>query len=283
MRLLISSGTVAALLSLGVFFVPPASAQSENDAEDCAMCHEEVVADFARTPHAVAPGWDPAAGCRACHGDGTAHMDEGGDSELIVRPQQLPTREASAICLDCHQREAQHFSARQSIHRLNDVGCLDCHDAHAAAEHLIPQTNLELCSQCHQSTRAQFELPRHHPLGSDGPACGQCHEPHAARTVRTSRPDYERLCGSCHFEKVGPFVYNHDTQMVDGCLACHENHGSTNRHLLRHESQVNLCYECHSAASTPGWHSAAQYANRKCTACHVAIHGSNTDQFLLEN
>ena len=92
-----------------------------------------------------------------------------------------------------------------------------------------------------------------------------------------------QICGDCHFEKVGPFVYNHDTQIVDGCVACHENHGSTNRHLLRHESQVNLCYECHSASFTPGWHSAPRYVNQKCTSCHTAIHGSNTDQFFLEN
>ena len=37
----------------------------------------------------------------------------------------------------------------------------------------------------------------------------------------------------------------------NGCAACHEVHGSPNRHLLRHQTQVNLCYECHSASVTP--------------------------------
>jgi predicted CXXCH cytochrome family protein len=91
------------------------------------------------------------------------------------------------------------------------------------------------------------------------------------------------MCGQCHFEKSGPFVYEHDTTFVDGCAACHQVHGSTNRHLLRHEMQINLCYECHSAVHTPGFHSASQYASQKCTTCHAAIHGSNTNQSFLEN
>ena len=92
-----------------------------------------------------------------------------------------------------------------------------------------------------------------------------------------------QTCESCHFEKVGPFVYDHGTLLPDGCASCHEVHASTNRHLLRHDSQVNLCYECHNANVTPGWHSASRFVNQKCSACHSAIHGSNTNQFFLED
>jgi len=69
---------------------------------------------------------------------------------------------------------------------------------------------------------------------------------------------------------------------VDGCKACHQVHGSAGRHLLTHSRQINLCYQCHSGAVTPGFHSAATFLNEKCGACHTAIHGSNTNQFLLE-
>jgi predicted CXXCH cytochrome family protein len=70
--------------------------------------------------------------------------------------------------------------------------------------------------------------------------------------------------------------------IVDGCASCHVVHGSPNRHLLRHQTQVNLCYECHSGSVTPGWHSAPRFLNEKCTACHTAIHGSNTNPLFLE-
>jgi DmsE family decaheme c-type cytochrome len=266
----------------------PVLAQSGGAESDCAMCHEEVVKDFRLTGHAVAPGRDPATGCQSCHGSGDEHMDSGGELDSIVRPQTLPPRESSDICLTCHQREERHFSARQAIHQLNDVGCVDCHDPHAKTPNMLAEEGVKLCAQCHQATAAEFELPRHHPMEDHpfdvgGPPCATCHEPHTTRGVRSAAVMARRVCGSCHFEKVGPFVYNHDVTLVDGCASCHMVHGSTNRHLLRHESQVNLCYECHSAGTTPGWHSAPEYVNKKCTACHTAIHGSNTSQFFLED
>jgi DmsE family decaheme c-type cytochrome len=252
------------------------------DDSDCAVCHDEVALAFERTAHATAPGWDPATGCTACHGPGDAHM-ESGDAADIIRPELLSSRESSDSCLGCHQQLERHFDGARSNHRLNEVGCLSCHNPHLTVEHALTAKPLELCSSCHSAVASQFERPRSHPIDERGEACSSCHDVHGSRTLRASGPEAHQTCESCHFEKAGPFVYDHGTLLVDGCASCHEVHGSTNRHLLRHDTQVNLCYECHSAAATPGWHSAAQYANRKCTACHSAIHGSNTDQFFLED
>ena len=47
-------------------------------------------------------------------------------SELLLSP-----RESSDTCLSCHQSYENHFSGRQARHRLDDVGCLDCHAAHS--------------------------------------------------------------------------------------------------------------------------------------------------------
>ena len=265
------------LLAGALAFVPT---MAEEESPDCSMCHEEVVKTFRRTEHAIAPGWTLAESCEHCHGPGAAHM-ESGDVDAIVRPRTLPPRESSDMCLSCHGQHQTHFYERGSIHRLADVGCLDCHSAHSTADALLDRNGAELCSECHGAIAAEFELPRSHPLGDGGPACASCHEPHAARSPRADR--YAQTCERCHFETAGPFVYEHDTMIVDGCAACHEVHGSTNRHLLRHETQINLCYECHSATFTPGFHSAPRYANQKCTTCHSAIHGSNSSQLFLED
>jgi DmsE family decaheme c-type cytochrome len=259
----------------------PAGAEEEEP--DCAMCHDEVAAEFQRTGHAAAPGWDAATGCQSCHGSGITHVEEGGDPEAIVQPQLLPRREASDGCLTCHQRLERHFSGAQSIHRLNEVGCLDCHNPHLAVENMLVAEPLELCSSCHSAVASQFDRPRSHPLEKTGDACATCHDPHGTRSPRARGPAAVQTCESCHFEKVGPFVYDHGTLLVDGCSSCHELHGSTNRHLLRHDSQANLCYECHNANTTPGWHSAQRFVTQKCSACHSAIHGSNTNQYYLED
>lgn len=260
-------------LALGV-----ASADEERvGSETCGACHEEVFKLFQSTAHAVAPNWDAEAGCESCHGPGAEHVDSGGEVGMIRFPDLSP-REASERCLSCHNRQEKHFTSKSSLHAMGDVACTDCHNAHLQTEHLLRKQGSELCAECHSSVAAQFDLPRAHPMEN----CSDCHEPHATTALRTDRPLFGQTCGDCHFEKTVPFIYSHDVVLVDGCASCHVVHGSTNRHLLTHEPQVNLCYQCHSASVTPTWHSAPRFLNEKCTACHSAIHGSNTSPFFLE-
>jgi len=248
--------------------------------EACAACHEEIVGAFGRTTHAVAPGWNSEKGCEACHGPGEEHAE--GDLEAIRRLGELPPREASSTCLSCHDRQEKHLASDQGIHRLGEVGCNDCHLSHSTRPQLLERTGKALCADCHHAIVSQFDMPRTHPLPEGSEACARCHEPHASRALRTGTGLFDETCGSCHFEKMGPFLFSHDVVLVDGCASCHEVHGSPNRHLLRHETQVNLCYQCHGGALTPGWHSAPRFLTEKCTACHAAIHGSNTSPAFLE-
>jgi DmsE family decaheme c-type cytochrome len=247
-------------------------------AEDCAVCHEETVAEMAKTPHATAKGWVHETSCFSCHGNGEAHMDGGGDLDAIIRPGQLPAREASRQCLECHSEQSSHFRGASALHRLADVSCQDCHNPHLAAAQMLRERPPELCADCHQGIVAQFELPRSHPVED----CSSCHNPHGSESLRTSTTLANETCGDCHSEKGAPYVYAHDVALMDGFATCHAVHGSSNRHLLAYETQVNLCYQCHSASVTPVWHSAPRFLNEKCTACHTAIHGSNTSPYFLE-
>ncbi|NIN09988.1 MAG: hypothetical protein GTO61_01090, partial [Gemmatimonadales bacterium] len=90
----------------------------------CEACHEEIVRQFARTSHAVAPGWDPAQGCEACHGPGGEHVEAGGDPAKIRQLGDLPAREANEQCMSCHKKQESHFSFRQSLHSQGDVACI---------------------------------------------------------------------------------------------------------------------------------------------------------------
>jgi DmsE family decaheme c-type cytochrome len=271
---------VPVLLSFACLAVAsPASAQVDD--ADCALCHDDIQAAFVQSGTGKAPGGHAKADCQSCHGPGEAHIEEGGDLEKIVRFGTLSAKESSSRCLACHQEQEIHFSARQGIHHLSDVSCTDCHDPHSGAQTMLRETGAALCSSCHPGVAARFGMPRSHPMAENGPGCVQCHQPHGANR-QLQRDGLHGTCGNCHFEKTGPFFYGHDTSLIDGCGSCHEVHGSTGRHLLVHENQVNLCYQCHTAAVTPGWHSASRFLDEKCTACHTAIHGSNTSQFFLE-
>jgi predicted CXXCH cytochrome family protein len=92
------------------------------------------------------------------------------------------------------------------------------------------------------------------------------------------REPKDRTCVGCHVEIEGPWVFEHEGLVTEGCLGCHVAHGSTNRHLLKLRQVAQLCLQCHTV--TPSSHTQPSY--RDCTRCHTAIHGSNTDPRLLE-
>ena len=94
---LLSAGSLLVLVALG----PAAVARAQDDpSEDCAMCHEEIVTAFRGTVHSVSERGAPS--CATCHGHGIAHMEEGGEADLIVRPKGLAGQQ---LCLSCHQRK----------------------------------------------------------------------------------------------------------------------------------------------------------------------------------
>jgi DmsE family decaheme c-type cytochrome len=276
------------LALLMCFLAPPGiRAQSTGDgrvgSEMCAGCHDEVAAEFALTGHATAKGWDAESGCESCHGPGEAHV-ESGDLADIRRFPDLSRRDASAVCLECHGNTHPSMRIGDGIHRRGDIGCTDCHDPHSRTDKMVPRNRVELCSRCHPSVVAQFDLPIHHPLGTAGKGCATCHDPHGV-AITSNRVHNLGLnggvCADCHRDKVGPFVFPHDVSIVDGCRACHEMHGSPNRHLLTATRQITLCFQCHPDPMGP--HSPSNLVNQKCTTCHVDIHGSNTNSSFWEN
>ena len=61
----------------------------------------------------------------------------------------------------------------------------------------------------------------------------------------------EPTCFQCHSDKRGPFVFEHAPVRFEGCMACHEPHGSANpRMLIRHEVRL-VCLECHANNPPP--------------------------------
>jgi DmsE family decaheme c-type cytochrome len=255
--------------------------------DTCKTCHEELYQKkFENTPHFNA-ALDPAHGCEACHGPGSAHVEGGGDITKIISFKTMSRKESSARCLTCHgeKHEQRHFSA--SAHASNDVGCLDCHSPHNAKEpeHLLARAQPGLCYGCHAAAKADFGKPYHHRVNEGLIGCSDCHNVHGTTTLRQVRamPSGDAICGKCHADKAGPFVYEHTPVKTEGCSSCHTPHGSTNPRFLR-VSQVNLlCLQCHSfpaqGPAGPGHNQSTKY--QACTMCHAAIHGSNASNVFF--
>lgn len=104
-------------------------------------------------------------------------------------------------------------------YQRGEMTCLSCHSMHQSQ----PENQLaagmdsdEACLQCHSSLRKQIAAHSHHPLGSSGAACYNCHMPFttyglmkAIRSHQVSSPTVQssletgrpNACNLCHLDK----------------------------------------------------------------------------------
>jgi DmsE family decaheme c-type cytochrome len=269
----------------------------------CGDCHDQAKA-FLTNPHArgeITNGVVSNAACETCHGDGTEHIESGGDTTKIAVPRGRTGSDET--CLLCHDtNKGMHANTGQ-------VNCLTCHSIHSSdprSPHLVAKPQLALCGSCHTQSASMRNKPYGHRLDRGGMTCSSCHDPHGRRaqgeqslavvehlrrsSSRGRMP--EAPCLSCHTEKRGPFVFAHGAVEIGDCTTCHEPHGSSNPNQLRRSTVKQVCMECHSPAASsaagslgsqpPSFHNLSLPRYQNCTSCHVAVHGSNRDPQLLK-
>jgi DmsE family decaheme c-type cytochrome len=271
--------------------------------ETCKACHEEIYNNLQKTPHFAIEtdkhrGWEQQA-CESCHGPGAKHA-ESASADDIRNPLKLKPAETDKVCLGCHLNRDTSFGRITGGHAKDDVPCTTCHSVHGSnGAKLVVRKDTEIntqCAGCHTSQWAAFQRPYKHRLPEGGMSCVNCHNPHGLFRPQTMRASFgnEPGCLSCHSDKRGPFVYEHAAVRLEGCTACHEPHGSANpRMLIRHEQRL-VCLECHSnlpftagpkasviGGVPPAFHNLQVPLFQNCTVCHVKIHGSYVDRFLL--
>lgn len=258
----------------------------------CGDCHDQAAA-FVTNPHvrgALENGAVPNGICESCHGDGTAHIEEGGDPTKISVPRGFAG--ATETCLSCHEAADDRRSHATGMHAASKaVNCLSCHEIHTTERHLVTQPQPALCATCHSTQAASFRnKPYSHRLREGAMACSTCHEPHGrpADNIRRTAAG-ESPCLGCHTDKRGPFVFQHGGTTVGDCATCHEPHGSVNPNQLRRTRVFQLCLECHSTithsaagSQPPAFHNLNNPRFQNCTTCHVAVHGSNRSPALLK-
>lgn len=280
---------------------PPTQMGEYAGGDMCFACHgiEEA---FQKNPHYKswadeALAWSER-GCEACHGPGQAHIDGGGDVEQIFRFTEASAQEAADKCLDCHLKQTTSaVNFLRNEHGLNNVACTECHSVHSPhSDNLLKARQPALCYDCHNEVRAQFNKPFRHKIHEGLLNCSDCHNQHGGSNYRqgfwpsqlNSAAGNEIACYNCHPDKQGPFVFEHLAVRVEGCVACHEPHGSTNPRQLKRPRVAMLCLECHSGTpgihgpEEPSFHRITDAERQSCMSCHVEIHGSNVSPVFFE-
>jgi predicted CXXCH cytochrome family protein len=223
-----------------------------------------------------------------------------------MSPPQIPgaTFVGSAACEQCHQdtyrgfHTATHYRLKAPGTNAMNIGCESCHgpgsqhvESGGAPNTIVnPGKSPQVCFQCHVDKEGEFNLPSHHPVVEGHMSCGDCHDPHKGPVIPgggTELTSLNDLCTKCHTAQAGPFVFEHEA-MREGCITCHNPHGSVNARLLIARN-ATLCLRCHFQEQTTA--GAIYIGNVNHTTflsrgtcwsagCHEAIHGSQVSDLL---
>jgi nitrate/TMAO reductase-like tetraheme cytochrome c subunit len=249
----------------------------------CATCHEDPVAEYARSIHAAARkknGNALAASCSDCHG--THEILSAKDPVSPTYALNLP-----ATCARCHgdpetirkgpiaignvaalYEDSIHGRAVLKSGLVTAPNCKTCHGMHdirrssdSAAK--VFRGNIPAnCGSCHRGIERQYAEGIHGTLFAGGdaraPVCTDCHTAHAIRRadVEAWRLDVLRECGTCHAQSQETFrdtyhgqVTNLGFARIATCADCHGAHGilpaSDPRSTVSAGRRVATCQKCH--------------------------------------
>jgi DmsE family decaheme c-type cytochrome len=210
-------------------------------------------------------------------------------SLATARGQQNPYRlkdvDQKKICLGCHTDFDQKLKKRFVHTPVKSGDCSGCHDPHVSTHgKLLSSDAREICAGCHDGI-IPAKAKSAHKVVADGD-CQKCHDPHASDNVAILRVKGNDLCFECHKdlkEGIGKAKFKH-TPVEQGCLTCHDAHGSEKSGRLLKTAVPALCLGCHKP-DTPAFqarHMKYPVAKASCTTCHDP-HGSNQPALLLNN
>jgi DmsE family decaheme c-type cytochrome len=266
----------------------------------CTSCHDESDAPellaIGKTMHGtVADIRTPT--CTACHGASERHVHKPKNTTVRPKPDHLfsgkridAVEDRNGVCMECHHKDANRSHWEGSTHQSRDIACTSCHKIHTAKDMVRDKlTQAEVCFSCHKEQRSQVNKPSHHPIMEGKMACSDCHNVHGSAGPKLMKRDsVVDTCYTCHMEKRGPFVHEHEPVGED-CTICHNPHGTTAESMLKMRPPF-LCQSCHTPhgavqpslagqTAPPGivgwWDGSAITQGRGCMNCHTQIHGSN--------
>lgn len=233
---------ISCVTTTRIAMAPPRIPGAEFVGSDrCGICHGDVEEEFEGSTHAglmVADAGHMDAGCEACHGAGSLHIDSGGTPGSIINPDTSPE-----TCFQCHLDTKGSFGLpyAHDVHGGN-MTCTDCHDPHGNAAvgggTLLASINAA-CLECHTAQSGPFVFE--HEAMREG--CTSCHSPHGSVNEKMLVTRNSNLCLSCHVqERVGGAINiggrNHNFFLPRGACwtaGCHEAvHGSHTSSSLRY-------------------------------------------------
>jgi predicted CXXCH cytochrome family protein len=191
-----------------------------------------------------------------------------------VLASRLSSDNQIRTCGRCHKDMTDGYLASDHAHALLVSGlvsapsCTDCHGGHSihgaenkrstVAHGKVPKT----CGECHAGVLRTWETDSAHGMAwanddEEAPVCSNCHDSHAASTVRgLARLDTPEECGTCHEERYTSYQGSFHGQATNlgfepsaTCSDCHTAHAnlpaSDSRSSVHPDNLDETCGACH--------------------------------------
>ncbi|MCC7258404.1 MAG: DmsE family decaheme c-type cytochrome [Gammaproteobacteria bacterium] len=214
--------------------------------------------------HAAGPGPDA---CKDCHaGTVATYMNS-------VHGQKGNARGPANAgeCSTCHGDASAHVKAGggRGVGGIMNPGGKTMH----------PDDKNDTCLACHAggSKRTHWDGSTHQARGT---ACTSCHSMHSPDRVLVKLTQPE-VCFTCHKQQRAEVNRTFRHPILEGkvaCSDCHNPHGSIGRALMKRDSVVETCYQCHAEKRGPFVHQ-HEPVNEDCSLCHNP-HGTVADSML---
>ncbi len=253
--------------------------------ETCLECHDDIGETLVSTPHQLQNNKSKVY-CISCHAGGKEHIEDP-STDNIINPQTASPDKAESSCITCHTPHADLDNYGFDMHQSQGLNCSSCHKVHGQNKSLLLDKQSSFCIPCHSETKTKFARRSNHPVKQGILTCLSCHQFTKKQDDNLSY-DLGRVCQSCHPEQGGPFLYEHESTIGysvngEGCIACHDPHGSENDNLLKQKGN-DLCKQCHVQHITRNhgsqWDS--NWSKLPCQSCHIDIHGSFVNDHFLD-
>ena len=191
------------------------------EAEPAAWIRDESTGRPRRTPPLAAR--TQAEMCARCHSRRGLISGDTLHGASLLNTHDLSLLEEDLYYPDGQIREEVYVygSFLQSRMAQEDVACTDCHDAHSARPR---QEGDALCTRCHAAGTYASRSHHHHPPGSRGARCVECHmpartymvvDPRRDHSFRVPRPDLTasletpNACNQCHGDRSAQWAAGH--------------------------------------------------------------------------
>lgn len=209
----------------------------------CTECHDEgdgpKILHIGKTKHGtLADGRTPT--CTSCHGDSTGHLKESPTTKIRPKPDVVFNAKGGTTA------EAQSAT------------CIACHKSDSKRTHWAGST--------HQSRDV---------------SCTNCHSMHVAKDKVLSKSTEFEVCFACHKAQRAEVSRPSRHPVLEGkvaCSDCHNTHGSVGPKLMKRDSVVDTCYQCHAEKRGPFVHN-HQPVSEDCSYCHNP-HGTVVESML---